>query len=259
MLSCTKSKSPKPLLLSNIDTVNIQNMDVHFKTNFKSWKAFLFSFNQPIPLKTKFKDGILQVSYSTKKNNVETDAQIVLMDADTFFSYKTYMKNLTSTVNIIKDYRSPKTVNSDSSLHHDRIFYVLDNGQNIQSINGNLFVQEQIQLSSKVQTVNAIKGNNLSAYYMQPGSLKKIEIYVAKSDVQEKYIISTKVLKDDYNNIVANGTKIMFKGTKNDSIVQFFKPVINGIASIELPINLYKGIQMQAVSQQIHSNFITLK
>lgn len=256
--ACNTSTLEKPKLLNPVDTIKLNKIDVKFKTNHPHWKAYLFTFNQPIELSSSFNINILHVVYSSSNVNMESNAKICLMAKDSCFSYNFYLKNYTSSNLSIKDYRSPKTVNPDSSLQHDKILYALDESQNLQLFNNKLFSQEQVFLEPKVQTVNAVSDNNLTAYYVQPGSIESMLIRFSKRNHKNVFLISTNLLKDKHNNVVANGTKICFQGFLGDKLSKTYASTINGIATIELPIDIFLGYNFKAVCNTTNSNTIIL-
>lgn len=259
LFSCNNGKLDKPVLLSQADTISTQSLNLKFKTQHKNWKAILFTFNQPIELNTSFRDSTLQVNYSSKKLNLNSAANLCLIANDNCFNYNFFLKNSASVKEIQKDYRSPKTVNSDSSLQHDRVSYLLDEAQNLVAINNKIFNQEQFGLQPQVLTKNAIDNNNLSAFYVQAGSLQSIEIKSIIDSAKNAYVISTNVMKDRYNNIIANGTKICFEGLLNNGVSKIYATTVDGKVFIRLPISIYKGTVLTAYSQKIYSNKLTLK
>lgn len=259
LVSCSKNKLSVPMPLSQEDNIYVQDINLFFKTNHNNWKAHLYTFNQPIELNTKYENNQLNVWYKTSKPNLEGSVKVCLSANDTCFCYNYYLQNKNNLIQFVKDYRSPKTVNPDSSLHHDKIFYVIDEAQNLKVKNNRIFNQEQVLLEPIVKTTNAIENDNLTAYYVQPGSIKNIEIFFIKDTQSNNFIISTSLLKDKHDNIVANGTKICFESVLLNKISKAYAPTINGLASVKLPITVYKGFTLKAYSNNIYSSNITLE
>jgi hypothetical protein len=200
----------------------------------------------------------LNVSCYSEKGFIEAPAKICLINNEVKFWFNCYLKNSTETTAYIKDYRSPKTVNPDSSLYHHKIIYSIDKWQNIQPINGNLFNEEQVLLGPNTLTENAIKNKNISAYYVQPGSCTKIVLQYKKDSANTNFSIQTNIMKDRYNNIIANGTKICFEYTLNGTVNKIFAASIDGIAHVKLPVIIAKLAVVKAYTHNTISNSIIL-
>ncbi|MFY7965792.1 MAG: hypothetical protein ACOVO1_12910, partial [Chitinophagaceae bacterium] len=117
-ISCTSKQATKPFVINKMDTLSLNNFHLSFITKNKNWTATLFTFNQPIDLVVKQNNDTLNVSYYSEKGFIEAPAKICLINNEVKFWFNCYLRNSTETTAYIKDYRSPKPVNPDSSLNH---------------------------------------------------------------------------------------------------------------------------------------------
>lgn len=255
---CCKKQVEMPIVLTKSDTLFYQSINLKFKTNETRWDAYLTTFTQPIKLHTSFENNVLRVYYKSKNGIIEAPTKVCLVNRNKIFTYNYFLKNSDNVKIISKDYRSSKTVNPDSSLHHDKISYKIDKWQNLISINNLIFNQQQINHKPKVATYNAIPQKNISAYYIVPGSCTSIELNYEKDAVRGFFVVSTTQLFDKYQNIIANGTKVKFELFNNKEVFKAYSATENGVAKIRLPIQMYKGFEAKATIHLVNSPSILL-
>ena len=219
LLFACKEQLDKPVWVNEQSQVYAPSDSLHFNCKGKEWKAVLAGFIQPIELKTLPTINGITIVFARNSGIIEGPAQLILSKGDQSFVYDFNLLN-TSDSNITeKDYRSPKTVNPDSSLNQQRIVFEYDQWHNlVQNKNTSEFFSEQmIDLSTKAGTYHAQKNKPLSAFYVQAGSAVAISVNATYLSKDRSFKVIAGPLRDRYNNIVANGTLVLFKyedGTK---------------------------------------------
>lgn len=128
--SCTNKVVEKPIWVNKADTVQIQESPLVFKAKTKNWQGLLQSFVQPIPLQLIHTDTGFLLKPLSKKGFIEGPSTIILKNEEQFFYYDMVISNK-EVVKVMEDYRSPKTVNPDSSLEQQSIVHIIDANRNI--------------------------------------------------------------------------------------------------------------------------------
>jgi hypothetical protein len=258
--SCKEETALRPQMLG-ARVLSLPLAGVQFKGSGKDWKATLFTFTQPIQLDVQHTHVGFVISQQTDFGSIEGPAHLVLESGKERFYYEVHLVNRQILNREIKDYRSPKTVNPDSSLTHQQIFFELDRWRNITYSDGekNLFTEKEIALTSRTGTYRAQEEEPITAYYIQPGSC--VALHPSASLIKDKKIFKVKVgpLKDPYQNLVADGTVITFIYYDAQSTYQTEASLLNGIASIEIPIEGIKAYTLFAKVGNVVSDEIQLK
>lgn len=258
--ACAKKETTAPVWLNATDMIIVPNDTLFFSSSIKNqWKASLLSFIQPIHLEVKSSSEGFIIYLKEKTGIIEGPAQLVLQHEDASFFYPIQLRNASSGLITEKDYRSPKTVNPDSSLHQHRMLYTTDQWRNLQLLSKStkFFAENIVDLTTKAGIYPAQKNNPITAFYVQPGSVKNIQLYASYQQSNNSYIVETGQLKDAYNNTIANGTNVVFSYWNKNIVYKMEALTINGKASVKIPAE-EKGYFIAAAIGQYSSPTITV-
>jgi len=215
-------------------TVQLPGALLQFKSSGTNWKARLQSFTQPIPLKTEYLDSGFVINIQNEQGVTEGPAQIILSNGNQHFYFPVLLRNRQTTA-APKDYRSPKTVNPDSSLQQQSIRHQVDASRNILISGNQYFKEEEITLAPKAGTSRAMANVPLSAYYVQPGSCVAISVKSQYSKENNLFTVTAGPLKDKYNNKVADGTLVAFIYGDNEQTWRMEAALLDGEATVFIP------------------------
>lgn len=254
--ACNNKAVEKPVWLNETATIQMPDVLLQFSSADKKWNATLQSFTQPIPLQLNYHDSGFIIQLLNYEGVTEGKAQLILTNGKQYFYYDVLLVNeqISSTK---KDYRSPKTVNPDSSLQQQRILHQIDVNRNIISINSKFFNEEEIILSPKAGTFRAIANEPLSAYYVQAGSCVNIHVKSTYNKEKEIFIVTAGPLKDKYNNTVADGTLVAFMYSDDEQTYRMEAALLDGVATVFIPASKRNYSLFAKVNETI-SNKITL-
>jgi hypothetical protein len=256
LVNCQKRAVEKPVWLNKSIVVQVPQSILQFKTDDKEWKATLQSFVQPIPLQISYHHAGFSVQLQNKEGILTGPAKIILNKGDQYFYYDIFLANKQILVTK-KDYRSPKTVNPDSSLQQQSIVFQIDRYRNIMGNHNSFFKEEMINLSPKANTYRAIANKPLTAYYVQPGSCRGIYIKSKYNKEKKQFVVTAGPLKDKYNNTVADGTLVAFIYNDKVNTWRMEATLLDGLATVLIPAK--DDIELFAQINEIISNTILLK
>ncbi len=259
-LACSKKEPAAPVWLNATDTITLPTDTLFFSSSIKKeWKACLLSFVQPVHLELKPGAEGFIIYLKEKTGIIEGPAQLVLQYNDISFFYPIQFRNASPGLITEKDYRSPKTVNPDSSLHQHRMLYTTDQWRNLQLLRKStaFFAENITDLTTQTGIYPAQKNNPVTAFYVQPGSVKNIQLYASYQPSNNSYTVETGQLKDAYNNTVANGTNVVFSYWNKNIVYKMEALTINGKASVKIPA-AEKGYFIAATIGQYSSPTITV-
>lgn len=263
LCSCNNSPITKPHWLNLKDTLIVPNDKMVFLSPNAYWTVTLLTPIQPITLPVTAGNGHYFTSSLNHVNGItEGPAEICIAQEKLCYHYSVYLLNKKVDTIIHKDYRSPKTVNPDSSLHHQRMIHNLDKYRNILSFQknkSNFFFEDNIYLPPKTAIYRADEKQPITSYYVQPGSCTNINIKTVYNKEKGEYSIVAGPLQDKHNNFVANGTLVTFIYKNAFETTQTEAAVINGYASIYIPSQKSKEYVLWAKINNTASNIITLK
>ncbi len=241
--------------------VYFPNDSLVFNTIGKNWEATLLSFSQPIAVKISFTNKGLILSPKNNFGITEGAAQLILSNGSQAFYYEFTINN--SSVGSIteKDYRSPKTVNPDSSLVQHRMQHSIDEWRNIVHLPGQLnpFYENILQLNPIAGSYRAQAKNALSAFYVQPGSTTSFEVTSNYLKDENVFSVTAGPLKDTYDNTVANGTMVVFIYGDGEKTYQMEAALLNGFARIKIPVEKNRKYYLTAKVNETASKQIQLQ
>jgi hypothetical protein len=243
------------------DTLYVPNSGLVFLTSHQQWVASLVTQIQPITLPIKpsgkyyFTANLL---YST--GVIEGPAEICLSSGNSSFYYPVYLRNKKNTSVIHKDYRSPKTVNPDSSLHHQRMLHNFDVYRNIVPLTNKntFFFEDDIYLAPRTAIYRADEKLALTSFYVQPGSCTTITLQGVYNKQLQAFTVTAGPLKDKYDNAVANGTLVTFIYTNKQATYHMEASVLNGFANVNIPTEHGEQYQIWAKINETASKVINL-
>lgn len=256
LAACNNNAIEKPTWLNESSTLEIPDGSLQFSSTYKNWNATLQCFTQSIPLLLIYKNSGFVIQVLNKEGVIEGPAKLILHHGNQYFYYDVMLVN-NQIIGIKKDYRSPKTVNPDSSLQQQRILHEIDKNRNIILADGSYFKEEIITLSPKAGTYRAIANEPLSAYYVQAGSCVNIKIKSTYNKEKEKFTVTTEPMKDKYNNKVADGTLVTFIYSDGEQTNRMEASLLDGVATVFIPSSKIKYSLYAKVNETI-SNTITL-
>lgn len=257
--ACQSKKVNRPLFLNASGIISLPAEKILFTSAHKNWQASLLSFTQPIPLEIKYNSDGFALTLKNKFGIAEGPAQLVLYNDDEYFYYHIHLLNTQSGYIRDKDYRSPKTVNPDSSLLQQRIVHSIDQWRNIirTSSSSDYFNEEWLTLSPVAGTFRAQKEEPVSAFYVQPGSAVAVPVQAEFNKDEHVFVVTAGPLKDKHNNTVANGTVVTFLYNDGAMNYRMEATVINGVAMIKIP-SLNKTYTLRAKVNETVSPTIQL-
>lgn len=259
--SCQKATLEKPIPTQAIDLLTVPIDTLHFTANLADWKASLQSFAQPIPLNLKITNTGFKI-YTDKKNGIiEGPAELTIEANGQFFYYHINLLNSEDKELAFRDYRSPKTVNPDSSLEQHKMIHQIDQWRNLQELPNEqgLFYETIRVLNPKVGTFLAQEGEPLSSFYVQAGSTTAVPLsytFLTKEGVIE---VKAGPLKDEYNNLVSDGTLVRFVYGTDAKRYQTETVLLDGFASSKILRNSDKPIWVWAEVNQRKSRILKIR
>jgi hypothetical protein len=264
LLHCISCKTPtlqQPVWINEKDTVIIPESEFIFSTEVNTWRAWLLTATQPVQLTNDYQNKKLVASALHKKGITEGPARICLQSDEQFFFYPVYIINSDTTPVINRDYRSPKTVNPDSSLGQQRIIHQYDINRNIEQTQRghHFFYENEIRLSPVTATYRAIELEPLTSFYVQPGSCVSIPVSATFNSDKQVYDVIAGPLKDKDGNIVADGTSIAFIYTNGKETSRMEVSLLKGYAQALLPVLQKNGYTLIVRVNKTVSTKITLR
>jgi hypothetical protein len=257
---CKNKFLEKPVFLNDNALLSVPDLHLQFKTKFKKWKVTLQTFTQPIPLSLQYSDTGFTATLKSDAGIVEGPAQICLSSGKQYFYYSVDLINREHAAISRKDYRSPKTVNPDSSLVQHRIMHEFDTYRNLMYTHGKLdyFFEEDIKLPPKAGISRAIKDEAITSFYMQPGSCTHITVKAKFEKENDRYLVTAGPLQDKYSNTVANGTLVAFVYNDGVQSYRMEASLLNGFANVYIPAEKNRQFSLKAIVNETISDSIKL-
>lgn len=253
--SC-KPNQQKPLWLNPRSVLDFHFNELKFSCKAGNWTALLLTSVQPILLKSSYEKGILTIHSPIKGGAIAGAALVCLLRNDESFYYPVQLINKRADTSTIV-FRSPKTVNPDSSLVQQRIHYQIDEYRNISAAkNTQLFDENDVLLRPKTGTYRTEDNNPLTSYYVQAGSCVRIPLNSSLNRIEKVFEITAGPLKDKDGNLIADGTLVTFV-FQNEQVSTMEVSTVNGFAISKIPaISSYK---MYAQINHLKSKKLFLK
>jgi len=259
--ACKNEIAKSPELINEIGKLSIPLERLAFYASGAEWKATLLSFTQHIPLVVQYTDSGFYISQENNLGIVEGPGRICLRSGENYFYFDVILVNRDKSLIHAIDYRSPKTVNPDSSLNHQKLFLEIDRWRNVVGSKEKsvFFEEEEISLPTKAGTYIAQPGIPLTSYYVQPGSCTSIPVNAEFRNDKSVYHVIAGPLIDRYDNLVADGTVVTFIYDDGVYTNHMEAALLNGFATIEIPSHQAKEYSLFAKVDETISSKISLK
>ena len=246
--ACGPQSVEQPVWLNRTEVLSLPGTPMQFDGTTGNWQACLLSFSQPIPLSVQNTATGFMATLDAPGGVLEGPAQLCVWLNDQRFYYPVTIRNRVTPAVSQRDYRSPKTVNPDSSLVQQAIREAIDPYRNLVPIRdtATYFGEENRALAPKVGTYRAISHEAISSYYVQPGSCTQIPIQATYRTETNSYFVKAGPLADKHANTVADGTHIDFIYTGGTDTYRMEATVLNGHATVLIPANEQQQYQLTA-------------
>ncbi len=149
---------------------------------------------------------------------------------------------------IQNDFRTPKTLNTDSLVAQQSIVYEIGTHRSLLPQAKHYAQETYYQFTPKDTTLRAREGDPKTAFYIEAGSVKDIKITLINPKANTQKYIKSNLLQDSYGNTIRNGTegKLFITSKSGTQILRSYSqegimkfPLPNTIA---LPVNAYLEI-----------------
>jgi len=253
--ACKLKDANIPVWINESNVVTLPRDSFFFKTKNKNWDASLLSFTQPIPLSFRETNDGFVLTLKSKTGVIEGPGLLRLSNGKQQVYYELNLRNESFGFISHKDYRSPKTVNTDSSRQQQRIVHSIDQWRNIISAypTSGYFAEDRFTLQPVAGVFYAQKEKPISAFYIQPGSAISITVHSIYHAAENIFVVTAGELKDEYNNIVANGTVVVFLYNDGEINYRMEAFAVNGFATVKIPALNKNYILTANVNQTVSS------
>jgi hypothetical protein len=258
-LGCA-NRQEKPIWLNPQSPIEYPTYSFRFKSKDTNWYATLISFTQPISLIVKYEKNGFSLHTPSQSGIIEGPAQLCLSYKENFYYYPVKIVNRIDSMRHLVDFRSPKTVNSDSSLNHQSIIYFNDRFQNLKRLedSSSFFLEKEITLDPKAKTYRAIENIPLTSYYVQAGSCASIPLGYLIDNTKNQLQIKAGPLYDRYKNLVAEGSLIRFVISDSTRTYQMESLVHDGYAEAKMPFIQNRTYSLYAYTNNVKSQNIII-
>jgi len=238
LVSCQNKAIQKPIMLSKSPVLSVPINRLEFSSEGKNWDARLYSFGQPVPLKIQYTETGFYLSQKNQSGVIQGPGILYLSAGKYDYFYDVSLVNMDGPTTMISDYRSPKTVNPDSSLSHQKLFFTIDRWRNVVKSDqtAGYFEESEISLPPIVGIYRAQETDPLSSYYVQPGSCTSIPLQADFNMDKSTFHVVAGPLKDAYNNQVADGTVVAFMYEDGAYSFRMEATAHNGSATVDIPV-----------------------
>jgi hypothetical protein len=238
LVSCRNEVIQKPIMLGESPVLSVPFNRLEFSSEEKNWAARLYSFGQPIPLKIQYTETGFYLSQKNQSGVIQGPGIIYLRAGSNDYFYDVSLVNKENPGTILSDYRSPKTVNPDSSLTHQKLFIAIDHWRNVVPSNqtAGYFEEKEISVPPITGVYRAQVKDPLSSYYVQPGSCTSIPLQAEFNTDRSTFHVVAGPLKDAYDNQVADGTVVAFMYEDGVYSYRMEATVHNGSSTVDIPV-----------------------
>ncbi|WP_026951444.1 hypothetical protein [Algoriphagus mannitolivorans] len=259
LFSCQEKEVKAPVWLNPSNQWGKDFPPLEFSVEESDWQAWLQTPLQPIFLKIDSQDEKLSLSLPEKNLWIQGQAILILGHKESRFHFPLYLNKAESNSELV-DLRSPKTVNTDSSLVQQQMLLIIDQAGNIDSLDKeNLFKENYLSISPKTGTYSSDSGTPLSSFYVASGTPVSLSLKHRMDLAGQKIILETGPLNDAFGNQVPDGTLITFslkKGLKTWTIEAFTS---RGSGYLELERTSFEGASVRANIAQVFSSTLILQ
>lgn len=259
LISCQKKEVKAPEWLNPGEEWGAEFPALEFSVEEVEWQAWLQTPLQPITLKIESREGKLSLSLPEKNLWIEGQAILILSHKDKQFHFPLFLKKRESESELV-DLRSPKTVNTDSSLVQQQMLHLLDQAGNLDFLDsGQLFKENYLSISPQSGTYSSNSGTPLSSFYVDSGTPVSISLNQRMDLAGQKIILETGILKDSFGNSIPDGTLISFNLKKGNKIWILEVFTQRGSGYLELERAEFEGASVRANIAQVFSQTLILQ
>lgn len=266
LTGCAGGDVSLPVLLHRPDTLSAGRPDSMVFAGMDMEKAgdfYLQTTRQPFLLSTHSRKDTLVVSLDLPADLTEGNGWIHYSYAGKPDYFPLYLSASQNRSEGLIEYRSPKTVNPDSSLFQQRIRYRLDAGRNLLPLvtterEGDFFSCDTIKMPARAGIYPAADSSRLKAVYVQAGSPLTIAVSASFDKEADCFVIRTSLMKDRFENPIADGTLVVFEYRSGGRFFRREVPVRSGVAMTRLPANESGYEELRAGIGEMYSRPINL-
>jgi hypothetical protein len=259
--ACKTRTAKRPLWTNAVDSLQLPNIQLQFIAEEKEWQARLLTATQPIALRVTQQRDQLVLDMFQPRGVIEGDASICLSTQGQYFYYPVYLINEYDTLQLNREFRSPKTVNPDSGLYLHRMKHATDVYRNILPTQPRqkYFYEERVSLPPKAGLYRAVAAEPLTTYYVLPGSCATIPLMYSYNKQENCFYVTAGVLKDKDNNIVADGTMVAFIYGDEEETYRIEVSLLCGKAIAIIPAEEGRRLTIRARINETISSPVILK
>lgn len=251
--SCQQSSSTAPRWINPKGTILLNKDTLRFDVPAVIWKAKINTPVQTIHPQIMQHGSKLWIIPTASQGVIEGLSYLTLTSEENSYIISFQLKNPSRSGQLV-DTRSPKTVNTDSSLVQQQLLHARDSAGNLLPLKpGSLFEENQLALSSLTGTYPGMSDTKYSSYYIEAGTVHTIPIKLIPLPNQRQVIVEAGPLQDRVGNLIANGTLLTFFGEKDNQLLHYETVSQDAFARIILPISEVQGMKIHAQIAHIES------
>lgn len=259
LLGCQKDPVTKPILKNPNATYVVNQDKLLFEAEVSEWQAWVSTPVQVVYPQVTQQDKHLSISINPKNGVIEGPAFLTLQSGADQFVYPIYLKNPETNSQLV-DLRSPKTVNTDSSMIQQQILYSYDFSGNLSVLDGGSYFKENtIGLTPKTGTFKGMTPTTESSFYIDPGTVSEIPLSFTQDDNSGTVTLKAGPLVDRYNNEVADGTLVLFLLEKDDQRKKIEAVVKDAYSLLTLPYSEVEKGTIKVTIAHISSQTLTIQ
>lgn len=259
LFGCQKEQTKKPVLLNPQAEVVVNQDSLLFDIEGENWKAWVNTPVQVIyPQMDQNKDQLI-IHITPKEGVIEGPAFLTLQLDEQQFSYPISLKN-PKAKGQLQDLRSPKTVNTDSSMVQQQILYAIDLSGNLSELEeGGYFIENYLELTPKSGTFKGLTSSPVSSFYVDPGTVKEIPLTYSLDSYNQTVSIKVGPLLDRFNNSVSNGTLVTFFLEKEGEQKRIEAVVQDSYSQLTIPHAEVDNSSVRVKIAQVYSQSLTIQ
>jgi hypothetical protein len=259
LFGCQKEQAKKPVFLNPMEEAVVNRDSLLFEVEGNGWVALISTPIQVIYPQLSQNKNQLTVILNPKDGVIEGPAFLTLQLNDSQFIYPISLRN-PETKTSLEELRTPKTVNTDSSMIQQQILYSFDLSGNLSELDEGIYFQENyLELSPKTGTFKSSTSTPVSSFYVDPGTVTEIPLNFTLDNYNKVVSIKAGPLVDKFENAVSNGTLVIFYLEKNGEKKRIEAVVQDSYCQLEMPLSEIENSTIQANIAQVYSHSLTIQ
>lgn len=258
LFSCHTREIEQPTWINPVTEWKESDGLMKFKVGPGDWSAIIQTSSHPIVADFSIENDELWVAFPKDRPFVAGQAFLVLYLESKSFTFPVLL-NPDLKEGKLEDIRSPKTLNTDSSLVQQQMLYAVGKGGNLVPLESEGFFEEHyIHQGEKVGTFAGASDTNLSSFYITAGTPVSVPIAAQFEPVQNLFTVQAGPLKDAFQNYAPNGTLVTFT-VKTESKTWIIEEVVrDGFVRIQLSEDRFTAAGIQANVAHVFSDYLDL-